>query len=175
MGYLVPVDGDCTALETRIMWDELTRKADLIPAKHLLFVTDACYRGLGLIRTILPGARRFLKDMLGRYCRQVLTAGKADGVVADSGGPLVGHSVFTGHLLEGPRGKAAQRDVIISAQGLMAYVYERVSRDHHSRQTPHFGHIDGDGDLIFAAPPLASRTNSEAKGGTHILLAMPVW
>lgn len=173
VGYLVPVDGDCTALETLIRWDELTRNADLIPAKHLLFIMDACYGGLALVRTIPPGARRFLKDMLGRYSRQVLTAGKADEVVADSGGPLDGHSVFTGHLLEGLRGKAVQRDGIISAQGLMAYVYERVSRDHHSRQTPHFGHIDGDGDLIFAAPPLASRTDIEEKEGADILLAMP--
>lgn len=173
VGYLVPVDGRAEALDTLIRWDELTRNADLIPAKHVLFIMDACYGGLALARALPAGASRFLIDMLGRYSRQVLTAGKANEVVADSGGPIPNHSVFTGHLIEALRGRAAQRDGIISAQGVMAYVYEHVSRDQHSRQTPHFGHVDGDGDFIFAAPPLNNRGQADEKEGTDILMIVP--
>ena len=101
-GFLVPVDGKADDLSTLIRWDELTRNADLIHAKHMLFLMDACYGGLALTRTTIPpGSMRFLKDMLQRYSRQVLTAGKADEVVSDAGGTRPGHSIFTSHLLDG--------------------------------------------------------------------------
>lgn len=149
VGYLVPYDGDSSKLHSLIRWDDLTRNADLINAKHILYLMDACYGGLAITRTLRPGAARFLKDMLLRPARQVLTAGKANEVVLDLGGPLPGHSVFTGHLLEGMAGKAADGDGIITANGLMAYVYQRVGRDPDSHQTPHFGYLGGDGDLIL--------------------------
>jgi hypothetical protein len=101
--------------------------------------------------------------MMLRYARQVLTAGKADEVVADSGGPLPNHSIFTGHLIEGLRGKAATADGVITASGLMAYVYQRVANDKNSSQTPHYGFFDGDGDFIFASPALLAGTGDEKK------------
>ncbi|MCU0730499.1 MAG: caspase family protein [Hyphomonas sp.] len=156
VGYLVPYDADMSDFSTFIRWDELTRNSELVRAKHILFIMDACYGGLALTRSIGPGGARFLKDMMLRYSRQVLTAGKANEVVADSGGPLPNHSVFTGHLLEGLRGKAATEDGVITAAGLMAYVYNRVATDKNSNQTPHYGHFDGDGDLILVAPGLAA-------------------
>jgi len=88
IGYLVPFDADLSDLATLIRWDDLTRNAELIRAKHILFIMDACYGGLALTRHLQPGSTRFLKDMMLRHSRQVLTAGKADEVVADSGGPI---------------------------------------------------------------------------------------
>jgi Caspase domain len=152
VGYLVPVDGKPANLASLIRWDELTRNADLVLAKHVLFIMDACYGGLAITRSPGPGSMRFLKNMLQRFTRQVLTAGKADEVVADTGGPIPEHSVFTGHLLQALDGGAASPDGIISANGIMSYVYEKVAKDLNSRQTPHFGFIDGDGDFIFRAP-----------------------
>jgi hypothetical protein len=173
VGYLVPVDGTPDNLSTLIRWDELTRNADLIPAKHILFIMDACYGGLAFTRSPGAGSMRFLKNMLQRYTRQVITAGKADEVVADSGGPIPEHSVFTGHLLQGLEGNAATKDGIICANGVMAYVYEKVSKDHFSRQTPHFGFIDGDGDFIFTAPMLDSLLSS-AEEDKDILIEVPI-
>ena len=46
VGYLVPHDADMADFSTFIRWDELTRNADLIRAKHVLFIMDACYGGL---------------------------------------------------------------------------------------------------------------------------------
>lgn len=153
VGFLVPVDGNIDDLSTLIRWDDLTRNAELIPAKHVLFIMDACYGGLALTRSIAPGSVRFLRDMLQRFSRQVITAGKANEVVADSGGPLQDHSVFTGHLIEGLNGKAETPDGILTANGIMSYVYERVAKDPNSQQTPHYGFIDGDGDFIFKGIP----------------------
>lgn len=163
VGYLVPHDADMTDYSTFIRWDELTRNGDLIRAKHILFIMDACYGGLALVRSVGPGSTRFLKDMLLRPSRQVLTAGKADEVVADSGGPIPNHSVFTGHLIEALQGKAATSDGVLTASALMSYVYAQVANDKNSNQTPHFGHIEGDGDMVLLAPVLSELEESETK------------
>lgn len=172
VGYLVPTDGDCDRLATLIRWGELTQGADLIPAKHVLFIMDACYGGLAVKRHVAPGSRRFLKDMLRRYARQVLTAGKADEQVADEGGPRAGHSVFTGHLLDALEGAAAGKDGIVTANGVMAYVYDRVAKDHHSEQTPHYGFVDGDGDFVFSSLP-ADLLAEDATKGKDVAIIVP--
>jgi len=118
---------------------------------------------LALTRSLHAGSTRFLKDMMLRYSRQVLTAGKADEVVSDSGGPLPNHSVFTGHLIEGLRGKAATENGVITASSLMSYVYGKVANDKNSNQTPHYGYFDGDGDFILHAPQLAELEKADDK------------
>jgi|688.fasta_scaffold82560_5 hypothetical protein len=162
VGYLVPYDGDSNDLSSLLRWDTLTRDADLIRAKHLLFIMDACYGGLAITRAMKPGALRFLKDMLRRVARQVLTAGKADEVVADLGGPRADHSVFTGHLLDALDG-AATSSGVVTANGVMAYVYQQVGADGDSRQTPHYGYLHGDGDFIFNPPHLDARDTDALK------------
>lgn len=149
VGYLVPFDGDPDDINSLIRWDEFTRNADFIPAKHIFFLMDACYGGLAFLRQPSFGAMRFLKDTLRRRSRQVLTAGKADEPVADGNGVRKGHSIFTAHLLNALEGASATSDGIISASGVMSYVYEKVAGDQYSNQTPHYGFIDGDGDFIF--------------------------
>lgn len=155
VGYLVPVDGKPNDITTLIRWDDFTRNADIIPAKHILFIMDACYGGLAFVRQPSFGAMRFLKDMLRRKSRQVLTAGKADETVSDGNGVRPGHSIFTAHLLNALEGAAASKEGLITANGIMAYVYEKVSSDQYSHQTPHFGFIDGDGDFIFDSSKVA--------------------
>ena len=163
IGYLVPHDAVMTDFSTFIRWDELTRNADLIRAKHVLFIMDACYGGLALVRTAGAGSTRFLKDMMLRTSRQVLTAGKADEVVSDSGGPIPNHSVFTGHLIEALQGKAATPDGVLTASAVMSYVYAKVASDKNSQQTPHYGHVDGDGDMVLLAPGLGKLEESDTK------------
>ena len=174
VGYLVPFDGKTDDPSSLIRWDELTRNAELIPAKHMLFLMDACYGGLALTRKPLAtGTMRFVKDMLQRYSRQVLTAGKANEVVADFGGPRRGHSIFTAHLLDGLDGAAFTQEGILTANRLMAYVYEKVSGDANSQQTPHFGMIEGDGDLVFDTSPLDALPQAGTKE-TDILVKVTV-
>lgn len=163
VGYLVPYDADMQDFSSFIRWDELTRNAELIRAKHMLFIMDACYGGLALTRSAQPGSVRFLKDMMLRYSRQVLTAGKADEVVADAGGPIPNHSVFTGHLIEALQGKAVTENGVLTASGVMSYVYSKVANDKNSNQTPHYGYFDGDGDFIFLAPQLSELENGGGK------------
>jgi hypothetical protein len=170
VGYLAPVDANIDDVSTLIRWDDLTRNIELIHAKHILFIMDACYGGLAVTRSIHSGSARFLKDMLKRVSRQVLTAGKADEQVADAGGPIAGHSVFTGHLLQGLDGAAATQDGVLTANSLMSYVYSKVSADAGSFQTPHFGHIDGDGDFIFKAGILDFQEEDDRAGFDSLLI-----
>jgi uncharacterized caspase-like protein len=172
VGFLVPVDGTPANTSTLIRWDDLTRNAELIKAKHVLFIMDACYGGSAITRALAVGSRRFLKDMCQRFSRQVITAGKADESVADAGGPLAGHSIFTGHLLEGLNGAAATEGGIITANGIMAYVYEKVGNDSHSHQTPQYGYIEGDGDFIFTDEAL-NEIKSNPEHDTDILIEIP--
>lgn len=167
VGYLIPVDGDPGKLASLLRWDDFTRNADLVGAKHMLFIIDACYSGLAMQRGVLPAGKRFLSDMLQRHSRQVITAGKADETVADGGGPDGRNSIFTGYLLQGLAGESIPEDGILTANGLMHYVYEKVAQDERSRQTPAYGHIDGDGDFILLTP---SQSHLEGQHIADVLL-----
>ena len=171
-GFLLPADGTVDDLSTLIRWDELTRNADLISAKHMLFIMDACYGGLAVSRFVPPGSMRFLRDMLTRYSRQVLTAGKANEVVADSGGPREGHSIFTGHLLDAFDGAASKQENSLTAAGVIAYVYDRVANDQHSQQTPHYGSFAGDGDMVLL-PEIPVQQQGESKADNTLVEIPP--
>lgn len=149
LGYVVPADADPEQTATQaIPMTDLQTIAENLPAKHVFFVMDACYSGLGLTR---GGGDRFLSDNAKRIGRQMLTAGGADQLVAD-GGPN-GHSVFTWTLLQGLDGKAdLNGDGIITATELAAFVAPAVADV--ASQTPAFGSLPGSegGEFVFSAP-----------------------
>ena len=122
VGFLIPQDGNTNDLSTLIRWEDFTLNAELIPAKHMLFIMDACYGGLLFNRSAAAGSVRFLKDIMIRPVIQALTAGKVDEPVADGGGQRLGHSIFTGYLLDGLEGEARSDDGLLTATGLMSYV-----------------------------------------------------
>ena len=146
LGYIVPVDSDPQQFSSdAIPMTELQNIAESLEAKHVLFVMDACYSGLGLTR---GGPARFLAENARRLGRQMLTAGGADQLVAD-GGPN-GHSIFTWTLLQALGGKAdLNGDGMITATELAAYVAPAVSGV--SQQTPAFGSLPGSegGEFVF--------------------------
>ena len=147
LGYIIPVDADPDQTATEaIAMTEIQNVAEGLGARHVFFVMDACYSGLGLAR---GGSDRFLQDNARRIGRQMLTAGGADQMVAD-GGPG-GHSVFTWTLLQALDGKAdTNGDGILTATEIAAYVAPSVSKI--SLQTPAFGSLPGSegGDFVFA-------------------------
>lgn len=145
-GFLIPCDGTETKMNTLISWDTLISNSELIKAKHIFFIMDACYSGLALLRG--NPSKRFLKDMVRRQSRQVLTAGKADQRVKDSGAQT-NNSIFTGYLLEALNGAAKTEQGVICASSVMNYVYIKVANDPNSRQTPGYGSVFGEGEFIF--------------------------
>ncbi|MYN43218.1 polysaccharide deacetylase family protein [Duganella sp. FT109W] len=150
LGYIIPADSDPQQVSVdAIPMTDLQNIAESLNAKHVFFVMDACYSGLGLTRG--GGSEAFLRDNARRVGRQMLTAGGADQLVAD-GGPG-GHSVFTWTLLQALNGKAdLNGDGMITATELAAYVAPAVASV--SQQTPAFGSLPGSegGEFVFQLP-----------------------
>jgi peptidoglycan/xylan/chitin deacetylase (PgdA/CDA1 family)/uncharacterized caspase-like protein len=149
LGYIIPVDADLANYQSQaISMTNFQDVSEAIPAKHVFFVTDACYSGVALTRGAPPAGRGYLDEVTRRSVRQMLTAGGADEEVADNGPN--GHSVFTWTLLQGLEGRAdLSGDGYVTASELAAYVTPAVSSLSH--QTPVFGNLAGSegGDFVF--------------------------
>ena len=150
LGYIIPVDADLSNYEgSAISMTNFQDISEAIAAKHVLFIMDSCYSGLGLTRGGgLLLSQNYLSETARRVARQILTAGGADQQVADSGPN--GYSVFTWILLQGLDGRAdLNGDGVITATELAAYIAPAVSALSH--QTPAFGSLPGSegGDFIF--------------------------
>jgi peptidoglycan/xylan/chitin deacetylase (PgdA/CDA1 family)/uncharacterized caspase-like protein len=160
LGYIVPADSDPQNYSTdAIPMTELQIIAEALPAKHVLFVMDSCYSGLGLTRG--GGSQNFLKENARRVGRQMLTAGGADQLVSDDGPG--GHSIFTWTLLQGLAGKAdLNGDGFITATELGVYVAPTVSSV--SKQTPAFGSLPGSegGEFVFELPAETEYLNADS-------------
>lgn len=151
LGYIIPVDSDPNEFASdAIAMTDIQNIAESLQAKHVMFVMDACYSGLGLTRGG-GSSSAFLRENARRSARQMLTAGGADQQVADSGPN--GHSVFTWVLLQALAGKGdLNGDGLITGTELAAYVAPAVSAV--SRQTPAFGSLPGSqgGEFVFQVP-----------------------
>jgi hypothetical protein len=165
-GYLIPVDASPSKLSTWIDLESWLRAISLLPAKHILVILDACHSGIALdpiVRWRDLGAHRTAPpSALGaRRSRRIITSALDDQVASDSG-PVSGHSLFTGCLIEGLTG-GIRRDphAVTTGSELGLYVQQRVGSYPGSRQTPDFGAFafDDRGEMMI---PLAAarRTRS---------------
>lgn len=170
-GFLIPANGSEQNLNSLISWNTLVEDSELFRAKHLFFIMDACYSGLALQRASI-GSKRFLKDMLRRYGRQVLTAGKSDQKVKDSGGKT-NNSIFTSYLLEALSGEAKTEYGVLSASSVMNYVYNKVANDPKSAQTPGCGSFYGEGDFIFNFDELSEQLEENSEKDNDVLIEVP--
>jgi len=161
LGYIIPVDSDPQNFSSdAIPMTEVQDIAEAIAAKHVLFVMDSCYSGLGLTRG--ASSPNFLKENARRIGRQMLTAGGADQMVSD-GGPG-GHSIFTWTLLQGLGGKAdLNGDGFITSTELAAFLSPAVASV--SAQTPAFGSLPGSegGEFVFEMPAQTEFLNQDTK------------
>jgi len=171
LGYIIPVDSDPKELATdAIAMTDIQNIAESMQAKHVMFVMDACYSGLGLTRGG-PSSSSFLRENARRSARQMLTAGGADQQVADAGPN--GHSVFTWVLLQALAGKGdLNGDGLITGTELAAYVAPAVSAVSH--QTPAFGSLPGSqgGEFVFQVPDSQEYLNADTRQLTPDAIAL---
>ncbi len=127
----------------------LKRDASFIPAKHILFLVDACYSGLALgghkvIGSKMPG---YMRKIVDATAQQMITAGgRGDESLELS---RYGHGVFTYKLLEGLDKRLADMDEdgIITGLELGTYLTLTVPKI-NANQVPQTGK-EGEGDFIF--------------------------
>lgn len=157
MGYLLPVDGEQDSLAgTGISMGFIRELADSLPAKHILFLVDACYSGIAGQRSRGRSPSQndaWLKEITRERGRQLITAGGSDQEAIE--GPEWGHSVFTYYLLEGlGKGHAdANDDGIIPASELHSYLEQRVFNAAHiksQKQLPEIWNLAAEkGQFVF--------------------------
>jgi len=161
-GYLIPVDaaGSPNKVATWIELEGWLRAVSLLPAKHILVILDACHSGIALSpilkwRDMGTWQGTPLSTLEARRSRRIITSALDDQVALDSG-PVAGHSLFTGCLIEGlthgiPRGD----NRVTTGSELGLYVQRRVETYPGSRQTPDFGTFafDDRGEMLI---PLAA-------------------
>lgn len=159
-GYLIPADGDLpggratTWIRLESWLTEITR----VPAKHILVILDACHSGLALgpilqwrSRGMENARREPLEQLRVRRSRRIITSALDDQLAMD-GGPVRGHSLFTGCLIEAMTGGlvASSGHQIVTGSEIGHYVQRRVSEYPGSSQTPDFGalELDDRGELV---------------------------
>lgn len=158
MGFLVPVDGKISSrselMTTAIPMQQLRDLAYYIPAKHLLFLVDACYGGLAIAaRSLAPGTGQYLSKITAARARQIITAGGKGETVVER--PEWGHSAFTYKLLDGLGKELADLngDRIITSSELAAWLKNQVAAATEGRQLPQFrAFTEDEGDVVFIRP-----------------------
>jgi uncharacterized caspase-like protein len=147
-GYWLPVDARLDDNANWISADDITTNTKVIPARHVLIISDSCYSGT-IYRGIEPSltepvARdRFIRKMAGGKSRMLMASGGNE-PVADGGGGR--HSVFANALLRG-LGRMEQ-NIFTGAELFRDYVQESVAG--RANQTPEYsplrnsGHDSGD-------------------------------
>lgn len=156
-GYVVPVDGAEPGGST-VRWlrlDSWLRDLAQLPPRHILVILDACHSGIALgavekWRGAGDVATKSLEQLARRRSRRVITSALDDQRALDSG-PVAGHSLFTGCLIEALDGGLARHGELITGTQLGLYLQQRVTTYPMSGQTPDVGALQEDnrGELLL--------------------------
>jgi uncharacterized caspase-like protein len=162
-GYIIPVDGDRPGgrISTWLRLDTWLSDVAHAPVRHLLVVLDACHSGIALDPVIWRSSdvdsTGAIEPLRARRSRRVITSALDDQRAMDSG-PVPGHSLFTGCLIEALTGglAASAGESLVTGTDIGRYVQRRVSSYPDSSQTPDFGalELDDRGELFVRVRPI---------------------
>ena len=187
-GYLIPADAESPGpnIGTWINLEVWLHEIAHLPPRHILVVIDACHSGIALHQVVRwrgEDVRRSepLAALGARRSRRIITSALDDERAMDSG-PIAGHSLFTGCLIEALTGGLQARTGQATTTGseLALHVQRRVSSFPSVRQTPDFGalELDDRGELLIALtepsrgaadPDLASLAQLEKPTATQVM------
>jgi hypothetical protein len=154
-GYLIPADAE-DKVSTWVELEAWLRAVALLPARHILVILDACHSGIALDpmtkwRDGASSSREPLSTLSARRSRRIITSALEDERAVD-GGPIPGHSLFTGCLIEAlTHGLCKDSEPATTGSELWLYVRRRVRAFPNSQQTPDFGTFayDERGELVI--------------------------
>ncbi|HEX2689279.1 MAG TPA: caspase family protein [Kofleriaceae bacterium] len=156
-GYLIPADAALgEKVATWIELDDWLRKIARLPPRHILVILDACFAGIALTPVVKwRDSGTFQEASLGslqaRRSRRIITSALDDQVALDSG-PIPGHSLFTGCLIEGfKHGQLGHGRGAATGTEVGLYLQQRVGSYPNSHQTPDFGTFEHDdrGEMLI--------------------------
>lgn len=182
-GYLVPVDGDPPgpAVGSWVNLEAWLHELSHLPPKHILVVIDACHSGIALnpvirwrgkdVRSSEP-----LAKLRARRSRRIITSALDSELAMDSG-PIEGHSLFTGCLIEALTGglQAWTGQSTATGSEIALHVQRRVSSFPSSQQTPDFGalELDNRGELIIPLSGPSPASVNDANEHLHREVVQP--
>lgn len=168
-GYLVPVNADLYDWDaTMLSMGEVNRLVRNFKAKHVFLAFDSCYSGLGLTRGLKTvkknGEKGYIRKMLQLEAVQVLTAGGRSEQAMEANG----HGLFTDHVLAALSGAAdSNGDGYVTGTEVYAMVRPGVTQKSYGRQTPQFGYLQGEGDVVFKS------AQKRRRGKATLVVASP--
>ena len=153
-GYLVPVDAT-QSWSDYVEIDPFLKSLNALPARHILVILDSCHSGfaLGQAMNSFRDTVRYEKDLSSRISRKVITSARQEQLALD-GGPVAGHSLFTGTLIDGFNWGKADLDGngLITSSELGLFIQQQVGQSSESKQTPDFGSfgLDDRGEMVIS-------------------------
>lgn len=148
-GYIIPVDADTLNYgSSAVSMEQIRSLSSRIRAKHLLYVMDSCYSGLGFNRSVgvSPGISDYLRKVSAMRVVQIITGGGQGEQVQER----EGHGLFTSYFLKAIAGEAdLDKDNVVTGTELGAYLRPAVSNASRQAQTPLFGRLEGEGEFLF--------------------------
>jgi uncharacterized caspase-like protein len=148
-GYIIPVDAETDSYAaTAVSMEQIRSLSSRIAAKHIFYVMDCCYSGLGLNRSagVWPGISDYLRKVSAMRVVQIITAGGQGEQVQER----EGHGLFTSYFLKAIEGQAdIDKDNVVTGTELGAYLRPTVSNASRQAQTPLFGRLEGEGEFLF--------------------------
>lgn len=148
-GYIIPVDADMlNYVSTAVSMEQIRSLSSRIRAKHLLYIMDSCYSGLGFARStgISQKVSDYLRKVSALRVVQIITAGGQGEQVQER----EGHGLFTSYFLKAIAGEAdLDKDNVVTGTELGAYLRPTVSNASRQAQTPLFGRLEGEGEFLF--------------------------
>lgn len=154
-GYLLPIDSKVSLKNinnpapfrrSALRMDSLKDDADAIPAKHVLFLVDACYSGYMSSKAVSLAPE--IENALSYNARQVITAGTQGEQAVEH--HAWKHGAFTYKLLE----KLSHEAKPVSASSLGIWLKRSVPREVAARApefklSPQVKYLSGSGDFYF--------------------------
>lgn len=155
VGHLIPVDGATDRFSTWTNLEAWLRSVALLPPRHILVILDACFTGIALSSVIhwrgeAPSAEP-IATLQARPSRRIITSALDNERALDSG-PIAGHSLFTGALIEALTGGIPGTGDTVTGSELAVWVRRRVRDFPNAQQTPDFGAFDHDERGEIAIP-----------------------
>lgn len=160
-GFIVPVDAT-QSWSNYVEIDSFLNNIGNLSARHILVILDCCHSGFALsqaVNNFRDPIVIFKNKLSKQISRRVITSALKDEQALDGGGPILGHSLFSGILIDGLScGKAdLDRNGLITSSELGLFLQQEVQRtameSRHIKQTPDFGsfHRTHDrGEMIIA-------------------------
>ena len=162
-GFLVPHDVTKPLADAPRQYLEIATLVEALGylrARHVLLILDSCQSGLALTAgdglkddASLNEMSQLVEDMARNPSRLVVTSAQSDQSAYDAG-PVEGHSLFTGYLVEGLLRASeggiegtldTERGRLVTSE-LFDYVQQQVATAAPSTQTPTFGAFLARGD-----------------------------